>query len=77
MDSQDWASYIETTDGITKPWLLIQWRLQLLKDQQASLDPADYAARLAALHKDLMALGEWWRGQEADVFNPREPHDRD
>jgi hypothetical protein len=73
MESKDWAQYIEATDGISKPWLLIQWRLKLLQDQRATLDPETYLAELAELHQALMNLGEWWQGQEAAVFGTETP----
>ena len=68
MDSQDWAQYIEATDGLTKPWLLVQWRLQLLQERRHELTPQAYEAALAELHQDLMGLGEWWVGREAELF---------
>ncbi len=73
MESKDWAQYIEATDGISKPWLLIQWRLKLLQDQRATLDPETYLAELAKLHQALMNLGEWWQGQEVAVFGIETP----
>jgi hypothetical protein len=73
MESKDWAHYIEATDGISKPWLLIQWRLKLLQDQRATLDPETYMAELTELHQVLMKLGEWWQGQEAAVFGTEYP----
>ncbi|MGB3312048.1 MAG: hypothetical protein WA939_05420 [Nodosilinea sp.] len=72
MDAKNWASYIEATDGLSKPWLLIQWRLQLLQEQRPQLDPETYAAELTALHQALMNLGEWWQGQEEAVFGAGE-----
>ncbi|MBD0267576.1 hypothetical protein [Pseudanabaena sp. FACHB-2040] len=68
MDSQDWAKYIEATDGLSKPWLLVQWRLQLLKERRSEMDPEAFQAALEELHQDLMNLGEWWVGQEEEVF---------
>ena len=38
MDSKDWA-HIEATDGLSKPWLLMQWRLNLLQEQRPTLLP--------------------------------------
>ncbi|TVQ08502.1 MAG: hypothetical protein EA368_11775 [Leptolyngbya sp. DLM2.Bin27] len=72
MESKDWANYIESTDGLSKPWLLIQWRLQLLQDQRPHLEPETYATELADLHSALMNLGEWWHGQEQTVFSAEE-----
>lgn len=68
MDSQDLAQYIESTNGISKPWLLVQLRLKKLKEQKASLSQDDYASKLAEIHADLMRLGEWWCGIEDEVF---------
>ncbi|MEL6137468.1 MAG: hypothetical protein AAFQ40_17450 [Cyanobacteria bacterium J06623_5] len=68
MDSQDLARYIEATDGISKPWLLIQLRLKKLQERRAQLSPDDYSQQLAELHTELMKLGEWWKGREDDVF---------
>ncbi|HSM80853.1 MAG TPA: hypothetical protein VLS96_04160 [Nodosilinea sp.] len=72
MDSKDWAQYIEATDGLSKPWLLVQWRLKLLQEQRPTLAPEDYATELAALHQALMDLGEWWQGQEDSAFGAGE-----
>lgn len=68
MDSQDLAQYIEHTNSISKPWLLVQLRLKKLQEQKHTLSPEDYAQRLADIHEDLMKLGEWWRGIEDQVF---------
>lgn len=68
MDSKDLAHYIEATDGISKPWLLVQLRLQKLQERRATLSPEAYEKELADLHKDLMNLGEWWVGIEDEVF---------
>lgn len=68
MDSQDLAHYIELTNSISKPWLLVQLRLKKLQEQKDTLSPEDYAQRLADIHQDLMNLGEWWRGIEDQVF---------
>ncbi|MGB3135836.1 MAG: hypothetical protein WBG38_03245 [Nodosilinea sp.] len=77
MNGEDWASYVEATDGLSKPWLLIQWRLRLLQEQQPGLDPETYATELAELHKALMNLGEWWQGQEEIVFGAGETYSED
>lgn len=68
MDSQDLAKYIEATDGISKPWLLVQLRLQKLQERRAILSSEAYSCELAKLHQDLMNLGEWWHGIEDEVF---------
>jgi hypothetical protein len=68
MDSKDLAQYIEATDSISKPWLLVQLRLKKLQEQRANLSPEVYASTLADIHQDLMNLGEWWLGIEDEVF---------
>ena len=68
MNSKELAQYIEATNSITKPWLLVQLRLKKLKERQVTLSENDYANELADIHEDLMNLGEWWRGLENEVF---------
>lgn len=68
MDSGALARYIEATDGISKPWLLIQLRLAKLKERRHTLSTEAFNSQLAELHEELMKLGEWWVGQEKDVF---------
>ncbi|MGB7088256.1 MAG: hypothetical protein WBD47_22055 [Phormidesmis sp.] len=68
MKSDDLAKYIEATDGISKPWLLIQLRLAKLKERRSQLSTEDFNAQLGELHDELMKLGQWWIGQEEDVF---------
>lgn len=68
MDSQELAKYVEATNSISKPWLLVQLRLKKLQERQASIAPDVYAMELADIHKDLMKLGEWWRGIEDESF---------
>ncbi len=68
MNSNELAKYIEATDGISKPWLLIQLRLKKLQEQRHQLSADDYAKQVADIHDDLMKLGQWWVGREKDVF---------
>lgn len=68
MNSDDIARYIEQTDSLAKPWLLIQWRLKKLQEQQATMDPDQYWQELTSLQQSLMDLGEWWVGREDEVF---------
>lgn len=68
MDSHHLAQYIEAENGISKPWLLAQLRLKKLQERRATLTPEAYAEELAALHKEIMQLGEWWVGIEDEVF---------
>lgn len=68
MNSEDLAKYIEATDGISKPWLLIQLRLAKLKERRQEMSTEEFNTQLAELHTELMKLGKWWVGQEKDVF---------
>lgn len=68
MDSKELAQYLEATDSISKPWLLVQLRLKKLQERQKTLSPEAYTNELADIHKDLMNLGEWWLGIESEEF---------
>lgn len=68
MDSKELAQYVEATDSISKPWLLVQLRLKKLEERRSTLSPQDYAKELADIHQDLMNLGEWWVGIEDEAF---------
>ncbi len=68
MDSKELAQYLEVTNGISKPWLLVQLRLKKLQERQAIISEDTYAQELEDIHQDLMNLGEWWRGIEDQVF---------
>ena len=68
MNSDELARYIETIDGISKPWLLVQLRLKKLEESRHTIADLEYIATLADIHQDLMNLGEWWKGIEEEVF---------
>lgn len=68
MDSKELAQYIEETNGISKPWLLVQLRLKKLQERRATLSEDEYLQQLEEIYQDLMNLGEWWRGIENEVF---------
>jgi hypothetical protein len=68
MDSKELAQYIEATDGISKPWLLVQLRLSKLQERKDHLSPQEYMTELADIQADLLKLGEWWKGIEEEVF---------
>jgi hypothetical protein len=70
MDSSQLARYIEATDGISKPWLLLQLRLKKLQERRETTPPDEYMRDVEELHRELMNLGEWWVGIEDEVFNP-------
>lgn len=68
MNSKELAQYIEATDSISKPWLLVQLRLKKLQERQSYISSDEYSKELTDIHQDLMNLGEWWIGQEKEVF---------
>ncbi|UKP00046.1 hypothetical protein [Nostoc sp. UHCC 0870] len=68
MNSKELAQFMEATNGIAKPWLLVQLRLKKLQERKATISEDTYANELADIHQDLMNLGEWWRGIEEEVF---------
>jgi hypothetical protein len=68
MNSEELARYIEATDGISKPWLLIQLRLKKLEERRHLISAIEYEEEIAELHGQLMNLGEWWVGREDEVF---------
>lgn len=68
MNSKEIANYIEATNGISKPWLLLQLRLKKLKEKRGELSQEEYVRQLEDIYQDLMKLGEWWKGREGEVF---------
>ena len=64
MDSKELAQYIEATNGISKPWLLVQLRLRKLQERKDQMPPQEYMAQLEDIQADLLKLGEWWKGRE-------------
>ena len=60
MDSKDLAQYIQATDSISKPWLLVKMRLKKkLQENKATLSQAEYLRELEEIHQDMMNLSEW------------------
>ena len=68
MNSDQLARFIEETDGISKPWLLIQLRLKKLQERRSTMPQDEYLREVEELHTALMQLGEWWVGIEHEVF---------
>ncbi|EFA70300.1 hypothetical protein CEP10_03705 [Cylindrospermopsis raciborskii S07] len=68
MNSQQLATYLELTDSISKPWLLVQLRLKKLQERRHDISTEVYIEELADIHQDMMNLGEWWKGMEDEVF---------
>jgi hypothetical protein len=69
--SEDLARYLEARGELGKPWMWHLLRLSKLKEQKDSLPPDEYVRRLQEAHADLMRLGEFWKGREAEVFGGR------
>ena len=69
MSPEALAQYLEATGRVSQPWLLVQLRLLKLQQERPDLPPEVYMQRLQDIHQDLMQLGEWWRGREAEVFS--------
>ncbi len=68
MNSEQLAQYMDQTDSLHKPWLLVQLRVKKLEEERATLTPDAYMARLADIHQDLISLGNWWVGREKELF---------
>jgi hypothetical protein len=68
MNSKDIAKYIEATNGMSKPWLLVQLRLKKLEESKEEINPEEYLRQIQDIHEDMMKLGEWWKGIENEVF---------
>ncbi|NJM56633.1 MAG: hypothetical protein HC857_03235 [Synechococcales cyanobacterium RU_4_20] len=68
MNSEQLGRYIDETNGMSKPWLLVQLRLKKLQERREDITQEAYLEALADIHQDLMKLGEWWTGQEREVF---------
>jgi hypothetical protein len=69
MNSEDLAKYIEATDGISKPWLLLQLRLKKLQERRHTLSNEAYFQELSELQAEVIKIGQWWIGREDEVFN--------
>ena len=69
--SADLARYFEARGELGKPWTWHLLRLAKLREAKDDLDADDYLQRLHDAHADLMRLGEFWQGREAEVFGGR------
>jgi hypothetical protein len=69
--SEDLARYLEARGDLGKPWMLQMLRLSKLKESKHTMAPEEYLARVQEAHADLMRLGEFWKGREAEVFGGR------
>lgn len=66
--SVELARYLESRGDLSKPWMLQMLRLAKLKEARGSMSHEDYMSSLKEAHSDLMRLGEFWKGREAEVF---------
>ena len=62
------ARYLESRGELSKPWMLQMLRLAKLKETRGSMSQEDYMCSIKEAHSDLMRLGEFWKGREAEVF---------
>lgn len=62
------ARYLESRGDLSKPWMLQLLRLAMLKEARGKMSNEDYVSGLKEAHADLMRLGEFWKGREAEVF---------
>ena len=69
--SEDLARYLEARGELGKPWMWHLLRLAKLKEAKDSIPPEEFVHRLQEAHADLMRLGEFWKGREAEVFGGR------
>jgi hypothetical protein len=69
--SEQLALYLEARGELDKPWMWHLLRIAKLKESQHTMSPDEYVDRLRDAHADLMRLGEFWKGREAEVFGGR------
>jgi len=67
--SAELARYLEQRGELSKPWMLQMLRLSKLKEARDQMTPETYLKSIQEAHADLMRLGEFWKGREAEVFN--------
>lgn len=63
------ARYLESRGELSKPWMLQMLRMAKLKETRGSMSQEDYMCSIRQAHSDLMRLGEFWKGREAEVFS--------
>jgi hypothetical protein len=66
--SKDLSRYLEARGELGKPWMWHLLRLTKLRESKDTMAPEEYVAKLQEAHADLMRLGEFWQGREAEVF---------
>ena len=74
--SAELARYLESRGDLSKPWMLQLLRLTKLKESRDQMSPEDYLNAIKDAHADLMRMGEFWKGREAEVFGGQyQPND--
>ena len=66
--SAELARYLESRGELSKPWMLQMLRLAKLKENRHQMSAEEYLSSIQEAHADLMRLGEFWKGREAEVF---------
>jgi len=66
--SAELARYLESRGELSKPWMLQMLRLAKLKERREQMRHEDYISSIQDAHADLMRLGEFWKGREAEIF---------
>ena len=62
------ARYLESRGDLSKPWMLQMLRLAKLKEARGRMSQEDYMSSIKEAHSDLMRLGQFWKGREAEVL---------
>ena len=65
---EDLVRYLESRGELSKPWVLQMLRLAKLKENREQMSPEEYLNSIQDAHSDLMRMGEFWKGREAEVF---------
>ena len=66
--SAELARYLESRGELSKPWMLQMLRLAKLKENRDQMSADEYISAIQDAHSDLMRMGEFWKGREAEVF---------
>ena len=69
--SEQLAAYLEQRGEMGKPWMWHLLRQVKLREASESMAPVEVFASIQDAHADLMRLGEFWKGREAEVFGGR------
>jgi hypothetical protein len=69
--SADLARYLEQRGELAKPWMWHLLRQVKLKESLATKSPDEVLESVQDAHADLLRLGEFWKGREAEVFGGR------